>query len=465
MKTEKYKQLLQNLSIFSISYVLSKLILCLMLPLYTRTLSQAEYGNAELVTNIIQILIPVCTLAIHSAVFRYSMDTEYRYQDVLKSGLPVMLLSGIFFFIFSYFLKFIYFLSDYSIFCFFISFLSAIRSYFSLYTKACGKSIVFSVDAIFYNFLLFIFNVIMLAFLKNGLSGYFLSIIFANIASIIFLFFLGGIYRDVFGGKYNFKLLKMMLKYSFPVVFTDIAWGLISTTDKYMITDRLSDSANGIYSAASKFSFVVSLVSGTFTEAWTISAIKNYGKDDEREFYGNVFFILHTMLTGILLVLFAMNNLFVPFFLGDEFVDASKYTPLLLIASYLTGYSLYYSALFSAIKKMKGVMISVLLGVSTNILLNLLLIPKMSIYGACIATIVSSAIICIYRMIIIRKIMIIDDEILKWIISIILVGIVMLASMVGFYEIIFSIICALVLLILYRDRIRRVLKFAFNLIK
>jgi hypothetical protein len=61
--------------------------------------------------------------------------------------------------------------------------------------------------------------------------------------------------------------------------------------------------------------------------------------------------------------------------------------------------------------------------------------------------------------------MIIDDEILKWIISIILVGIVMITSMVGFYEIIFSIICAVVLLILYRDRIRSVLKFAFNLIK
>ena len=315
----KYKQLASNMAIFSLSLVLSKLILSLMLPLYTRTMTRAEYGNAELLINISQLFIPVCTAAIPSAVFRFCMDESFKHEDVFKTGSPVMMISCVMFFLTSFCVQLIAPLSELGIYYFFISFLTSIRSYMSLYTKSCGKNIIFSVDVIAYNLLLSIWNIILLSVLRLGLTGFFLSIIFANAGSICLLMFLGKFHLDFSHGKFNKNLIIQMLVYSFPVIFTDIVWGLISTTDKYMISNRLSESANGIYSAASKIPAVLSLITGTFTEAWTLSAIQDYGKGDERGFYENIFFATHTALSGMVLVMLAINNIFIPIFLGSEF--------------------------------------------------------------------------------------------------------------------------------------------------
>ena len=454
----KYKQLFSNMAIFTFSLVLSKIILSLMLPLYTRSLTQAEYGNAELLINISQLLMPVCTAAIYSAVFRFSMDKNQKPEDVFKTGMPVMLASCLLFILTSFCLRLIPSISKYVWFYFFISFFGAVRSYFSLYVKSCGKNILFSVDVIVYNLLLSVSNVILLSVLKLGLNGYFLSIIIADIGSVILLAIGGKIILSLRLGSFDKVLIWNMLKYSFPIILTDISWGIISTTDKYMITDKLSESANGIYSAAARIPAVFTLVTGTFTEAWTLSAIQNYGKGNDKKFFDTIFFANHTALSGMLIFLLAINNFFIPFFLGAKFSEAACYTPLLLYGAYLSGYSLYYSPLFSAAKKSNYIMISTVIGVVSNVLLNLLLIPLYSVYGACIATIVSSALICICRMIAIRKIMIIDNEIWKWIITVSLLCIVVILTILRFYEVIACALCSLLLIVLYHKRLAALFK-------
>ena len=122
------------------------------------------------------------------------------------------------------------------------------------------------------------------------------------------------------------------------------------------------------------------------------------------------------------------------------------------------------SALFSAAKQNKYIMISTLIGVFSNISLNFLLIPILSIYGACIATIVSSALICIYRMIAIRRIIIIDTDLWKWIVSVILVGIVAAAAVMRMHEIIQALLCAVLLIFMYRTRLMTLIKEALSLL-
>ena len=86
---DKYKGILKNTFIFGMGIVLSKVIISLMLPLYTRVLSTAEYGNAELLVNISAVAVPICSAAIPSAVAGRtsgSSTDDFSFASLFRGG-------------------------------------------------------------------------------------------------------------------------------------------------------------------------------------------------------------------------------------------------------------------------------------------------------------------------------------------------------------------------------------------
>ena len=77
MKDRK-KQLLLNTLILSFGTICTKGIMFLMTPLFTRWLTQSDYGTFDLVLTYISIFIPLITLDCGEAVFRFLMDVEEK---------------------------------------------------------------------------------------------------------------------------------------------------------------------------------------------------------------------------------------------------------------------------------------------------------------------------------------------------------------------------------------------------
>ena len=88
---KKYMKLFSNTAIFAISNALSKIILSLLLPLYTRTMTTGEYGTVELITTLSQLLYPALSLSIQDSAFRFAMDRKKKAEQVLKNSLLVVL--------------------------------------------------------------------------------------------------------------------------------------------------------------------------------------------------------------------------------------------------------------------------------------------------------------------------------------------------------------------------------------
>lgn len=61
-------------SLMSIGTVGSKLLVFLMVRFYTGYLTPAEYGTADLITQTANLLIPLVSLDITDAVFRFAAD-------------------------------------------------------------------------------------------------------------------------------------------------------------------------------------------------------------------------------------------------------------------------------------------------------------------------------------------------------------------------------------------------------
>ena len=60
--SKKYKTLFTDTAAFTISNFASKILVFLLLPLYTAILSTEEYGIADLITNTVNVVYPILTL-------------------------------------------------------------------------------------------------------------------------------------------------------------------------------------------------------------------------------------------------------------------------------------------------------------------------------------------------------------------------------------------------------------------
>ena len=70
------KQLMKNTIIISIGKFSTKIVSFLLLPLYTAILLPAEKGQVDLLNRISLFLIPVITLQMDEALFRFLIDAK-----------------------------------------------------------------------------------------------------------------------------------------------------------------------------------------------------------------------------------------------------------------------------------------------------------------------------------------------------------------------------------------------------
>ena len=89
----KYKKLITNTAVLALGTLGSKLLVFLLMPLYTRLLSSSEYSTADIISQTANLLIPLISLGMYEAVFRFAMDKEHDTRRTLTTGL-FMTLSG-----------------------------------------------------------------------------------------------------------------------------------------------------------------------------------------------------------------------------------------------------------------------------------------------------------------------------------------------------------------------------------
>ena len=83
----KYKHLVKNTFIFAIGTFSSKILVFVLMPIYTRTLTTEQYGIVDLVVQTANLLFPLVTLGMTNAIIRFGVDRSYRKNDVFTAGL------------------------------------------------------------------------------------------------------------------------------------------------------------------------------------------------------------------------------------------------------------------------------------------------------------------------------------------------------------------------------------------
>ena len=408
---EKFKYLFKNTGYLLIGNFSSKILVFLLVPLYTSVLSTAEYGTYDLTFTTIQLLMPVLSLNIIDGVMRFSIDAgakerQYTFYTAMKYMLLacMVFLSGaiVVRVLFQidvlehYFVEIILFFAFYMFSQFAIQFARGLDDI---------KGI--SISGILGTATVIISNVLFLLVWKIGLRGYF----WANICSFgiqglflashsrFYMYYLSPKEFGVEGRKYG----KEILLYCWPLVFNTLSWYINGAADRYAVTYFNGIKINGIYSIAYKIPAVLNAVQTIFIQAWQLSAIREYETSDSAIFYRKTY--QSVQLTMILLcsALIMSTRILAKLLFSADFYAAWKFVPTLLLYVVFNTLSGTVGGIFSAAKDSKAFSVSAITGASINILLNIILVYIWGAEGAAIATVISSIVIWYMRMHFARK--------------------------------------------------------------
>ncbi len=406
MKNENqnsYKKLFSNTIIFAIGSFSSKLLVFLLLPLYTRALSKGELGSVDLIVQLANLVLPLATLSIAESVIRFGLDRKYNNATVFSTGI-VITLAGLAVFtaavpLFSH-TKYV---KGFGLLFFGYVLCAGIKLVLSEFVRARGLVKLYAFNGILTTFLMLTLNIIFLLVMKTGIKGYLLAIVLSDLVSIIFLFFIAELYRFLKLRYFSKEIAKQMLAFSVPLIPAAVMWWVTNVSDRFLVQHFMGNDANGIYTIAYKIPTIITTIYAMFNQAWNMSAITESDSKGRARFYKNVFdsnqSVLYVLAAAVMVMLIPLTKILVE----SSFFISYKYAPILIVATVFTCFTSFLGSIYAAAKKTKHSFFTSLLGAVVNIILNLILIPKFGINGASFATLVSYALVFVIRMIDIKK--------------------------------------------------------------
>lgn len=397
------RELVKNTIIISIGKFSTRLINFFLLPLYTTILLPAEKGDVDLLNRISLFLMPMITLQMDEALFRFLMDAKNKNdkKSVISQVFIFALLSSLIWssliFTVGRILNY-----PYTKWLIIYSLASFVYSLSDGFLRGEGKLKVYSILAFTNSLLTILLNILFLVILKTGLTGMFLSYIIATFLTG----FIGLIYVKAgkyISFKYNDKIIREMFKYSLPLVPSSVSWSIIALTDSLMITTNLGSSMNGIYSTSNTFPTIMNTFYGFFNISWRGEASKIVNKKNKDYFYSSVYLTVKRLLVAISLLIISALPFAFNILVNKNYHESYTYIPLMIISVYFSSLASFSSGIFSAYKDTKILATTTYVIAFINLIIDLLLINKIGLFAPILGTLLSYLIVFIYRNYKLRK--------------------------------------------------------------
>lgn len=390
--SKQYEKLGKDTLIFAISNFSTKILVFLMLPLYTSCLSTEQYGIVDLINNIVLILFPILTFSVIEGILRFSYDKDVKQSEILTISVFSIIIALV---ILGIATPIAYFIGKdvwkYWGWLFIVFGGYSLTTTVSYYLRGINRASYVAFQGVLQTFLVVSANVILLVFFKMGLQGYLLALVISYYTTSIITIFFSGIYKDFVTLKINTTLLKSMMKYCIPMIPSKVAWWMNNSLDKYYIIFFRDISVSGLYSVAHKIPSILSVFTEIFNQAWQISAIEIFTDNNDckaNDMYSIIhkYYLYFVVVCSSVIILF--SELLGKILFAKEFFVAWKFVPLLIIAAVFSSLSGFYHSIFRAAKMSKELSITVIAGTIVNVVLNTGLVPFFGAFGAAIATVI-----------------------------------------------------------------------------
>lgn len=348
----RIQNLLKNSFIFMIGNFASKILIFLLLPLYTNYLDPAEYGQVDIYINILAILYSIVSLQSCESVFRFMVDakTDGEKASVISNAFVVALFGICLFTVgmcifgavtgFEYTLVFILYVC-FNIFAFFSQ--QAIRG--------LNYTVLYSTIGVLSTLVQIFSNILFIVVCKFGS----VSLLWAHVITYMFVFLSILIKCNFF--KYfklsavKFSIVKEHLKFNLPLLPNAICiWG-ISSLGKYLLLFFYTTAEVGLFAFATKFSQIIIAINSILFMAWQQSAISEYNSEDKNEYATEVFNKFLSLELCATALILPLVKLLIFTVMGEDYRLAWVYVPIFFIGTILKFCGQFASIGFFGAKK------------------------------------------------------------------------------------------------------------------
>lgn len=394
------RSLVKDSAIYAVGTVASRLVGFMMIPVYTRVLTPADYGVIETIVRVVDIIGLILALGLAEALLRHyylakdEEDLRRLIGTTLSLNIGVVAVGALVVLPLSPWLTRLAFGHDRYTLYVTVSLISMLIGNFGQLPmtlwRAEGKAWRYTVVAIASLFTHLATNIILVVWLRWGVWGVVLS---GLINAVVWSTALGISTWRRYGLQWEVQWLKPVLRYGLPLVPASLSQFVLHFSDRFFLTRYATEAELGLYSLAYRFGMLVSVFYGVVSMAWGPWAFR-VGTQQDGESHidrATLLIVMGFSLVGSVIILFARPT--IRLLSAPDFWKAADFVPL-LVMSYWAFVLQFPPAMFVRLAGRTEVLTAVV-GFSAVmcLLLSLLLIPRYGAWGAAWVTLSSFAIL------------------------------------------------------------------------
>ncbi len=410
-----YRDLLKHSGVYGLGHVLARLASVLLLPVYTRFLRPADYGILAILDLSVALLAIVLASGTVRAVVRhhFETDSEEERDGLWWTGLALLVATGVVVLVPVLLFReplaawtlgegetqagHFYLLALCNL------ALTTLEQLFQAHLRVYKQSALFvtlSLGRLVVNIAL---NLWFLIALEMGVEAILWGNLITAAISVAALFTVFALKRG--GQRFRPDLLGGLLSYGMPLIVASLLATAMHQLDRYLLRVLLDLEEVGIYSVAYAIGQGInSLILHPFSEIWYVVVYELEGKPELQRIIRSVFRYFFTLLALIMLGVSLFAQPLLRLLVAPEFYSAAGLVPVVCLAYLFFSLHSHFNLPPLLAKRTASMIPAHLAGVAVNVVANLILIPRMGVMGAAVASVLTYAAYSFFGLLVYRRI-------------------------------------------------------------
>jgi len=380
-------------------------------PVFTRIFSVADYGTINLITNIVLLLTVISKFGFQHSVQRYYPDGASANQESMRSyfstlfystGGLALILSA--FFVASVFLGLGRFFGVNAGGTLILACsLVAIRSLRSMQMNLMQiehKTRLFNGVDIFQKAATIALSCALLFFWQKTLFAFFLGVVIVE-GIVLMQYWPILARRDLISLRaFDFSFLRTAIAFSMPLMAAEISWVVLDSGDRFFIQHYMGLQALGFYAAAYGIAiYLQDVMMAPLQLALFPICMKvwnNDGKEATQNFLSRSLDQFLLAAVAVVCVAIVTARDVIVLLASKKFQEAHGLLPYLVIGLVLSAVTIFFRPGLMIYKRASRIASATFYACVLNIVLNMILLPRIGLVGAAIATMISYAAIVVF---------------------------------------------------------------------
>ena len=397
--TSRGSKFMEDIGVYAIGNIGSKLITFLMVPLYTYFVpNKSDFGYYDVCLSMCFLLIPFVTLQMRDGAFRFLLDCddETRRRRIVtfvgRSMLTTLSLSALVALVMSLTTNIGYL--GYS---FALLVALSLQEVYSQVFRGLGNNRAFVSVGILSAFCIGLFSVVFVAGFGWGIKGVFLANIVARLLALIVVEIRVRLITRYTRWRISARDVgREILRYSLPLLPGSLCWWITGSSDRMFIKYFIGLDANGVYAVATRYTGVILTIAVIFYQAWQETAILQYHSPDRNRFFSKMFngyiFFLSAILVGYVFTLKLFYG-----WLANSYGESLNYIYPLGVSAVIFAIVAFFDMGYQCAKDTPRTLPAIVLSAVVNVALNFLLIKPLGVYGVIVTQLVTYLVLVTYR--------------------------------------------------------------------